>query len=90
MCATGNFYLSYVDPAVVGRRAFHSTNDFLGGVLEHLRDALGAVVDTVTDTTLDISKGLSSYLFTSDLYVFLFHTASNDIQFIFSSNCLVC
>lgn len=57
---TGNFYLDYVDPVVVGRRAFHSTNDFICGVMGSIRDTLCAIVDTVLDTILDINKGKSS------------------------------
>lgn len=59
---TGNFYLSYVDPVVIGRRAFHSTNDFMCGVVGSFRGSLCAVVDTLLDTLLDINKGMYSIL----------------------------
>lgn len=55
---TGNFYLSYVDPVVIGRRAFHSSNDFMCGVVGSVRDTLCAIVDTVLDTISDIDKGM--------------------------------
>ena len=57
---TGNFYLSYVDPVVVGRQAFHSTNDFMCGVVGTFRDTLCDIVDTILDTVLDINKGMYS------------------------------
>ncbi|XP_049917300.1 uncharacterized protein LOC126400552 isoform X3 [Epinephelus moara] len=53
----GNFYLSYVDPVVIGRQAFHSTNDFMGGVVGTFRDRLCAIVDTVLGTISGINKG---------------------------------
>ncbi|XP_007577238.1 uncharacterized protein LOC103155475 [Poecilia formosa] len=53
----GTFYPSYIDPVVIGRRAFHSTNDFVYGVVGSFRDSLCATVDTVTDAVLDIKKG---------------------------------
>lgn len=54
----GNFYLSYIDPVIIGRQAFHSTNDFICGVMGSFRDMLSAIVDTVMDTIFDINKGL--------------------------------
>ncbi len=59
-CSTGNFYLSYVDPVVIGRRAFHSTNDFICGVVGSFRDTLCAVVDSILDTIADVNKGIFS------------------------------
>nr|XP_019953442.1 PREDICTED: uncharacterized protein LOC109636263 [Paralichthys olivaceus] len=53
----GNFYLSYVDPVVIGRRAFHSTNDFMGGMVGNVRDSLCAFVDTLLDIISGKSKG---------------------------------
>ncbi|XP_036006752.1 uncharacterized protein LOC105939031 [Fundulus heteroclitus] len=53
----GTFYASYVDPVVIGRRAFHSTNDFMCGVVGSIRDMLCAIVDTVLDAVLDIRQG---------------------------------
>ena len=55
---SGNFYLSYVDPVVIGRGVFHSTNDFVSGVVGVLRDSLCAVVDYLLDMILDIRKGV--------------------------------
>lgn len=57
---TGNFYLSYVDPVVIGRRAFHLTNDFMCGVVGSFRDTLCAIVDSILDTISDINKGMYS------------------------------
>ncbi|KAM6968653.1 uncharacterized protein LKV04_017516 [Tautogolabrus adspersus] len=59
----GNFYLSYVDPVVIGRQAFHSTNDFMSGVGGSFRDTLCAIVDTLLDTILDINKGETDITF---------------------------
>ncbi|XP_053290784.1 uncharacterized protein LOC128451043 [Pleuronectes platessa] len=53
----GNFYLSYVDPVVIGRQVFHSTNDFMGGVVCSVRESLCAIVDTLFDTISGISEG---------------------------------
>lgn len=53
-----NFYLSYIDPVVIGRKVFHSTDDFVCGVVGSFRDTLCAIVDTVLDTISDINKGL--------------------------------
>lgn len=59
---TGNFYLSYIDPVVIGRQAFHSTNDFMSGAAGSLRDTVCAAVDDIFDTIADISKGVYSIL----------------------------
>lgn len=55
---TGNFYLSYVDPVVIGRRAFHSVDDMVGGAVASIRDVLCAAVDETIDAVSDIGKGL--------------------------------
>lgn len=54
----GNFYLSYVDPVVIGRQAFHSVDDAVGGAVASIRDALCAAVDRTIDAISDISIGL--------------------------------
>lgn len=54
----GNFYLSYVDPVIIGRRAFHSTNDLVCGVVGSIRDTLCAIMDTIIDIILAINRGL--------------------------------
>lgn len=56
--STGNFYLSYVDPVVIGRQAFHSVDDMVGGALASIRDSLCAAVDETIDAISDLSKGL--------------------------------
>lgn len=55
---TGNFYLSYIDPVVIGRKAFHSVDDIVGGVVTTITESLCAVVDKTIDTISGLSKGL--------------------------------
>lgn len=54
----GNFYLSYVDPVVIGRQAFHSVDDMVGGAVASVKDVLCAAVDETIDVISDLSKGL--------------------------------
>jgi hypothetical protein len=53
----GNFLLSYMDPVVIGRSLFHSTDEFITELLGSFRDQLCAVFDTILDMILDIRKG---------------------------------
>ncbi|MEQ2241490.1 hypothetical protein ILYODFUR_025838, partial [Ilyodon furcidens] len=55
----GTFYPSYIDPVVIGRRAFHSTNDFMCGMIGCFRNT----VDTVINAVLDIRKGTTDISF---------------------------
>ncbi|TNN24961.1 hypothetical protein EYF80_064913 [Liparis tanakae] len=64
-----NFYLSYVDPVVVGRQAFHSTNDFVVGVGVNLRDTACAIVDAALDIILGINKGTTDVSFMDPVVV---------------------
>lgn len=58
---TGHFYLSYVDPVVIGRQAFHSVDDMVGGAAASIRDLLCATVDETIDAISELSKGSSPY-----------------------------
>lgn len=43
---------------VIGRQAFHSVDDVVGGAVASIRDALCAAVDRTIDAISDISIGL--------------------------------
>lgn len=62
----GNFYLSYVDPVIIGRQAFHSTNDLMRGVVATFKDTLCAIVDAALNTISDVNKGAYSIFNTCD------------------------
>lgn len=53
----GIFYLSYVDPVVIGRRAFHTADEFMSEVGETVQDTVCATVDYIVDMVLDIHTG---------------------------------
>ncbi|MED6276149.1 hypothetical protein CHARACLAT_000373, partial [Characodon lateralis] len=59
----GTFYPSYIDPVVIGRRAFHSTNDFMCGMIGSFRNTLCVIVDTAINAVLDIRKGTTDISF---------------------------
>lgn len=50
----GKTDLSTIDPVVVGRGAFATTNDLTNGVLSYIEDMLCAMVDPI----LDAGKGI--------------------------------
>lgn len=43
---------------VIGRQAFHSVDDRVGGAVASIRDVLCAAVDETIDAISDLSKGL--------------------------------
>lgn len=45
----GGIDLSYIDPVVIGRRIFTFTNEFVGGVVAYVQDALCIVINAVLD-----------------------------------------
>lgn len=53
--------LSYVDPVVIGRSVFNTTNEFMCGVVGYVRDVLCAILDTI----LAFVKGIYSHHLTS-------------------------
>ena len=55
---TGNSYLSYVDPVIIGRSFFHSTNDFLGEHLCCVKDLFCVLLDFILDTVTSINAGI--------------------------------
>eukprot|EP00066_Takifugu_rubripes_P028619 XP_011617885.1 PREDICTED: uncharacterized protein LOC101078822 [Takifugu rubripes] len=52
----GTFYLSYVDPVVIGRGIFHSTNAFVCETMGSFKDLLCGIVDAIVDTIGAVNK----------------------------------
>lgn len=85
---TGNFYLSYVDPVVIGRGIFHSTNTLVCETVGSFKDSLCGILDAILDAIGDISKG-KSFSFTHtvtftfrDSFSVLFFSGSIDLSYI--------
>lgn len=46
---SGSIDLSYIDPVVIGRQVFTVTNEFVGGVVAYVQDAICTVINAVVD-----------------------------------------
>lgn len=55
---SGNFYLSYVDPVIIGRGVFNVTNNSICGVVGYIQGTLCVLLDAI----LDILQGMSTLL----------------------------
>lgn len=58
---SGQIDLSYIDPVVIGRSVFNTTNEFMCRVVGCVRDVLCAILDAI----LAVVKGTYSHHLTS-------------------------